>query len=82
MWAHIGKHEHLSTLRRVEALIRNLLRVVNDCGILTLKSAVHDKRMHWDTFKQDITAQWEGMGDVGLVRYKPALLTPCPTTRV
>ena len=29
-----------------------------------------------------IDAQWEGMGDVGLVRYEPALLLPCPTTRV
>ena len=27
-------------------------------------------------------AQWEGMGDVGLARYEPALLPPCPTTRV
>ena len=29
-----------------------------------------------------INAQWEGMGDVGSARYKPALLPPCPTTRV
>ena len=29
-----------------------------------------------------ITAQWEGIGDVGLARYKPALLPPCPTIRV
>ena len=27
-------------------------------------------------------AQWEGMGDVGSARYEPALLPPCPTTRV
>ena len=27
-------------------------------------------------------AQWEGMGDVGSVRYEPALLPPCPTIRV
>ena len=27
-------------------------------------------------------AQWEGMGDVGSARYKPALLPPCPTIRV
>ena len=24
-----------------------------------------------------ITAQWEGMGDVGSARYEPALLPPC-----
>ena len=29
-----------------------------------------------------ITAQWEGMGDVGAARYEPALLPPCPTIRV
>ena len=29
-----------------------------------------------------IEAQWEGMGDVGLARYEPALLPPCPTIRV
>ena len=29
-----------------------------------------------------IDAQWEGMGDVGLARYKPALLAPCLTIRV
>ena len=27
-------------------------------------------------------AQWEGMGDVGLARYEPALLPPCLTIRV
>ena len=29
-----------------------------------------------------LDAQWEGMGDVGLVRYEPALLPACPTIRV
>ena len=29
-----------------------------------------------------IDTQWEGMGDVGSVRYEPALLPPCPTIRV
>ena len=29
-----------------------------------------------------IDAQWEGMGDVGLARYEPALLPPCPAIRV
>ena len=28
-----------------------------------------------------IDAQWEGMGDVGSVRYEPALLPPCPTIK-
>ena len=29
-----------------------------------------------------IDAQWEGMGDVGSVRYEPALLNPSPTIKV
>ena len=29
-----------------------------------------------------IDAKWEGIGDVGSVRYEPALLPPCPTIRV
>ena len=29
-----------------------------------------------------ITEQWEGMGDVGSARGKPALLRPCPTIRL
>ena len=29
-----------------------------------------------------IDTQWEGMGDVGSVRYEPALLPPCLTIRV
>ena len=29
-----------------------------------------------------IDTQWEGMGDVGLARYEPPLLSPCPTIRV
>ena len=29
-----------------------------------------------------VDAQWEGMGDVGSVRYEPALLPQCPTIRV
>ena len=40
------------------------------CIILTLKVLV-----------ATIDAQWEGMGDVGSVRYEPALLPPCPTVR-
>ena len=29
-----------------------------------------------------IDSQWEGIGDVGLARYEPALRPPCPTIRV
>ena len=49
--------------------------------ILTLSDSHHN----WCTgtpLNRIITAQWEGMGDVGLARYEPALLPPCPTIRV
>ena len=47
------------------------LILFNIAGMLTLKVLV-----------ATIDAQWEGMGDVGLARYEPALLPPCPTIRV
>ena len=37
--------------------------------------------MHCDTFKQDNYSTVGGDGDVGLARYEPALLPPCPTIR-
>ena len=38
--------------------------------------------MHWNTLSRLITAQWEGMGDVGSARYELVLLRPCSTIRV
>ena len=35
-----------------------------------------------DTLNRIITAQWEGMGDVGSTRYEVTLLPPCLTIRV
>ena len=50
----------------------NLAKYVFEvCVFLTLKVLV-----------ATVDAQWEGMGDVGLVRYEPALLPPCPAIRV
>ena len=47
------------------------LLLLTHAGGLTLKVLV-----------TTIDAQWEGMGDVGLARYEPALLPLCPTIRV
>ena len=44
---------------------------LKNCLYLTLKVLV-----------TTIDAQWEGMGDVGLAKYEPALLPPCPTIMV
>ena len=56
-----------------ELIINNYSFIqINPCyNMLTLKVLV-----------TTIDAQWEGMGDVGSVRYEPALLPPCPTIRV
>ena len=45
-------------------------------------SASHDNWCTETLLNRVITAQWEGMGDVGAARYEPALLPPCPTIRV
>ena len=41
-----------------------------------------NKKLTLKVLVTTIDAQWEGMGDVGSVRYEPALLPPCPTIRV
>ena len=45
-------------------------------------SASHNNWCTATLLTRIITAQWEGMGDVGSARYEPALLPPCPTRRV
>ena len=50
--------------------------------IWVLTSASHDNWCTGTLLNRIITAQWEGMGDVGSARYEPALLHPCPTIKV
>ena len=45
-------------------------------------SASHDNLCTGTLFNRIITAQWEGIVDVGSARYEPALLPPCPTISV
>ena len=45
-------------------------------------SASHDNWCTGTLLNRVITVQWEGMGDVGVARYEPALLPPCPTIKV
>ena len=49
---------------------------------LTLKVASHDNWCTGTLWNRIITEQCEGMGEVGLAMYKPALLPPCPSIRV
>ena len=45
-------------------------------------SASHNNWCIATLLNRIITAQWEGMGDVGSARYEPSLLPQCPTIRV
>ena len=45
-------------------------------------SASHDNWCTQTLWNRIITAQCEGMGEVGSARYEPALLPPCPSIRV
>ena len=58
---------------------KNTQHFTND-PYLTLKVLVAtiDALGHFDRI---ITAQCEGMGEVGSARYEPALLPPCPSIR-
>ena len=51
-------------------------------GNKNMQSASHDNWCTETLLNRVITAQWEGMGDVGSARYEPALLPPYPTIRV
>ena len=49
---------------------------------LTLKVLVTTIDALEHLWNRILTAQWEGMRDVGAARYEPALLPPCPTIKV
>ena len=62
------------------------------CGYITLydRNITDKPRRHGESWSSltlkvlvaTIDAQWEGMGDVGSVRYEPTLLPLCPIIRV
>ena len=53
-----------------------------DQYIQPLSVSNNDSNLTLTVLVVKIDAQWEGIGDVGLARYKPARLPPCPTLRV
>ena len=55
---------------------KNTVHTVNSC------SASHDNWCTATLWNRIMTAQCEGMGEVGSARYEPALLPPCPSIRV
>ena len=57
-------------------LERGYWYVLNSC------SASHDNWCTATLWNRIMTAQCEGMGEVGSARYEPALLPPCPSIRV
>ena len=50
--------------------------------LLNSYSASHDNWCTATLWNRIMTAQCEGMGEVGSARYEPALLPPCPSIRV
>ena len=52
------------------------------CCLFNSYSASHDNWCTGTLWNRVITAQCEGMGEVGSARYEPALLPPCPSIRV
>ena len=55
---------------------------VQSVGPARGKLFIHYDRLALKVLVTTVDAQWEGMGDVGSARYKPAVLPPCPTIRV
>ena len=64
--AHVSKYEH----------ILGIFAFINSY------SASHDNWCTATLWNRIMTAQCEGMGEVGSARYEPALLPPCPSIRV
>ena len=63
----------------------NFSYFINECiceGVLfNSYSASHDNWCTATLWNRIMTAQCEGMGEVGSARYEPALLPPCPSIR-
>ena len=53
-----------------------------DHSTTTAYSASHNNWCTGTLWNRIMTAQCEGMGEVGSARYEPALLPPCPSIRV
>ena len=55
---------------------------MNKLPLVLLYSASHDNWCTATLWNRIMTAQCEGMGEVGSARYEPALLPSCPSIRV
>ena len=82
---HVGCQQiHVSANRSEYSFISLRFKFHSSICLITLKVPVRtiDALRTGPLLNWIITAQWEGMGDVGLARYEPALLPPCSTIRV
>ena len=61
-----------------------MLNALTDSNLSAINSysASHDSWCTATLWNRIMTAQCEGMGEVGSARYEPALLPPCPSIRV
>ena len=73
---HIHVPEYQSSLQKIALYMNGFGPIINS------QSASRDNWCAGTLLNRIITAQWEGMGDVGSVRYEPALRPPCQTIRV
>ena len=70
--------EHSTICVTVEYICTNSVVTVST---INSYSASHDNWCTGTLWNRVITAQCEGMGEVGLARHEPALLPPCPSIR-
>ena len=64
------------------AIFPAIKKTVYCSNISLVETLVTNNKLALTILVTAIDAQWEGMGDVGLARYEPALLPPCLTIRV
>ena len=61
--------------------LRGLKGIGDHWELINSYSASHDNWCTTTLWNRIMTAQCEGMGEVGSARYEPALLPPCPSIR-
>ena len=74
--------EKLDVFHDAECLEWDQVSLIFQLNSFTLKALVTTIDALGTLVNVIITAQWEGMGDVGSARYEPALLPPCPNIKV
>ena len=83
--AYMQKSQSLGFVLLHDASVLGRITGVTFDHILCYANSYSASHGNWCTetlWNRIMTAQCEGMGEVGLARYEPALLPPCPSIRV